>query len=118
MKSDLVYLKQILNAINLIGTWSEDSTLEDFLDDRSLFQSAVIKQLEVIGEVSAKLGDGLKQKYNDIPWKKIIGMRNRLIHEYLTVDLDLAWGVVENELPVLRRRIEEITLLEENNQGN
>ena len=108
MKDNKVYLKNILDVIDKIEVWVEGRTFEDFEDDRGLLQGSVIRQLEVIGEATGRIGKDFISKYPEIPWAKIIGMRNRLIHEYMSVDLDLTWGVVKEELPALKKSIEKI----------
>jgi len=108
MKDSKVYLGHILDAIYRIEVWVQDSTFEDFLDDSGLLQSSVIRQLEIIGEASSRVRKEFMKTHPEIPWSSIVDMRNRLIHEYMTVDLDLTWDVIKSELPVLKAQIEEI----------
>ncbi len=108
MKDNKVYLKDILDAIYLIELWLLDADFENFSDDRGLLQSSIIRQLEVIGEVAARVRGDFATQYPEIPWTKIVDMRNRLIHEYNMVDLDLTWGVVTKELPILKKQLENI----------
>jgi len=108
MKNNNVYLQSILDAIEKIEIWVEGQEFEDFLDDKGLLQSSVIRQLEVIGEAAGRLTKDFTGKHPEIPWTKIIGMRNRLIHEYMSVDLDLTWGVARDELPALKKNIKGI----------
>lgn len=103
MKNDAVYIQHILDAIEKIEIWTLDASFEDFEDDKGLLQSSVIRQLEVIGEAAGKFSNDFTNVHTNIPWRKIIGMRNRLIHEYMSVDLSLTWGVVKKEIPKLKK---------------
>ncbi len=104
MKNDKVYLKHIFKAIDLIEEFTRDMTQEDFLHD-SLVSSAVIRQLEIIGEAVKNLTPDYKRKRRDIPWKDIAGLRDKLIHQYFGVDLALVWAICLKEIPPLKHRI-------------
>jgi uncharacterized protein with HEPN domain len=66
---------------------------------------AVIRNLEVIGEAARQVPDIIKQKYSDIPWKELIGLRNRVVHEYFGVDFEIVWEIITNDLPDLKEKI-------------
>jgi uncharacterized protein with HEPN domain len=102
-KDDLVYIKHIIDAIDKVESWTDGASLDDFSDDSGLLQSSVVRQLEIIGEATNKVSEEFKESYPEIPWRNIIGMRNRLIHEYMSIDIELTWGVVQQELPKLRQ---------------
>ena len=78
-----------------------------FMTDRKT-QSAVIRQLEVIGEAVKNLSPELTQSETGVPWRQIAGARDRRIHAYFSVDLDAVWSMVERDLPTLRVNIERI----------
>lgn len=78
-----------------------------FMADRKT-QSAVIRQLEVIGEAVKNLSPELTQSETGVPWRQIAGARDRLIHAYFSVDLDAVWSMVERDLPTLRVNFERI----------
>jgi uncharacterized protein with HEPN domain len=82
----------------------------------TLVQSAVIRQLEVIGEAVKNLSGALRRKRKDIPWSDIAGLRDKLIHGYFGVDLELVWGIAMENIPQLKSQINEI--LAEMNGGN
>ncbi len=72
----------------------------------------MIRIFEIIGEATKKLNEDFRAKYSEIEWKKIAGMRDKLIHDYLGVDLWAVWGVVENIIPILFIQIEDIIIKE------
>lgn len=69
---------------------------------------AVIRALEIIGEASKRLPKGLRDRYPQIPWKGMAGMRDRIIHGYDDVDYQIVWGVVKNDIPEIKPRIQKI----------
>jgi uncharacterized protein with HEPN domain len=78
-------------------------------DDRMLVLS-LVKCIEIVGEAASRVSDDMKSEHSDIPWREITGMRNRLIHAYFDVDLDVVWKTVNDELPGLVKKIEPIVL--------
>jgi uncharacterized protein with HEPN domain len=85
-EADLIRLKHILDASVEIQSFVKDKTQEEFKQDRKLHLS-VVHLLEIIGEAGNQISEEVKEQYVDIPWKRIIGMRNRLIHGYFDIDL-------------------------------
>ena len=71
-----------------------------------MVQDAVVRNLEVIGEAVSKLSESLKTENGQIPWRQISGMRNRLIHGYMTTNLEIVWNTVEKLLPGFKKEIE------------
>lgn len=112
MKSDLPYLKHILDAISKIEKYVKSMELEKFLKD-SKTQDAVVRELEVIGEATKRLSEETRQRYPEVPWTEVAGTRDRLIHAYFDVDLAEVWKTVERDLPQLKRTVKKaITELE------
>jgi uncharacterized protein with HEPN domain len=108
MKKDpIIYIEHISTCISRIKEYTEGIDEDDFLMN-NLIQDAVIRNFEIIGEATKKLNDDFRNKYSGIEWKKIAGMRDKLIHDYFGVDLWAVWGVVENIIPTLDTQIEEI----------
>lgn len=107
IKDDSVYLKHIFDAANRIVIYVGNMNREDFLRNE-LVQDGVIRQIEIIGEAVNRLSQTIREKYVKIPWKDIVGMRNKLIHDYMGVDLDAVWDSAEKDIPLLKTKIEEI----------
>jgi len=106
-KIDDVYVKHILDAIEAIEEYVNGLTYLKFTDD-SKTVDAVIRQIEIIGEASNKISRKLRSEYKEIPWQLIIGMRNKLVHEYFGVNVDAVWDTVKHDLPDLKKKINEI----------
>ena len=106
-KDYTAYLLHILDAINIIESYIAGLTEDSFRQNR-LVQDGVIRNLEIVGEATKKLPKRLRNKYPDIEWKKMAGMRDVLIHDYFGVDLEHVWGVVRNRLPDLKINIMKI----------
>lgn len=108
MKKDpVVFLKHILESVNYIESYVKDLS-EDIFFDSIQAQDSVIRRLEIIGEAVKNLPEDFKASYSKIPWQKIAGMRDNLIHEYFGVDADLVWNTIKQDLPVFKTKIEQI----------
>ena len=105
-KSNL-YLGHILDSCSNIIEFTNDIDFQTFINKR-LIQSAVIRELEIIGEATKNIPDDIRKLSKDIPWKKLTGMRDKLIHGYFTVDLKEVWNTVKNDISILKRGIEKI----------
>lgn len=103
MKRDYQRLLDIQEAIGKIEKYA-DRGREAFYKDE-LIQTWVVYHLQIIGEAIGKLSEELKDLYPEVPWKKIRGMRNILVHNYFGIDLDIVWRVIEAELPDLKEHI-------------
>ena len=101
------YIKYILESIMLIQEYTRQVSKQEFLA-RTYLQDAVIRRLEVIGEAVKGLPSDFRDRHSDIPWQKIAGMRDVLIHEYFGVDLNLTWQTVKQDIPALKSKLEEI----------
>jgi len=102
VKDDLIYIEHMLDCIHRIDEYIDDK--EQFYASR-LVQDAVIRNLQTMAESSQRLASEIKQQFDDVPWKEISGFRNILVHDYLGVDLDVIWSVVEQELPRLEQAL-------------
>jgi len=102
---DLHYLRHMLDAIDHIDSFLEDTTLEDFLDD-DLRHNATVRQFEVLGEAAGRVSSATCDLCSAINWSAITGMRHRLIRGYLEVDLEVVWATAKEDLPELRSQLE------------
>lgn len=108
MKRDYFdYIQDILDSIKDIEVFIAGMDFNKFKDDKKTI-NAIIRSLEVIGEAAKKLPDEIREKYSDIPWRNIIGMRDKLIHEYFGVDEEIIWKVASEEIPALKFSTQEI----------
>jgi uncharacterized protein with HEPN domain len=101
------YLDDILVAIVETEEFLHDMAFEAFVVDRRT-TNAVIRSLEVLGEATKHIPAGFRNKHPDIPWSKMAGMRDVLIHDYMGVDLKTVWKVAQERLPEIKPMIEEL----------
>ena len=73
-----------------------------------LIQTYIVHNLQILGEAAAKIPSDQQREYPELPWPKMVGMRNVLVHNYFSIDLDIVWQVVESELPALKNSINRI----------
>jgi uncharacterized protein with HEPN domain len=106
MKSDLLYLSNIQDCIQRIESYTIEGKVK-FLET-PIIQDAVIRNFEIIGEATKRLSPELKDAYADVAWKQIAGLRDILIHDYLKVNLNRVWGIIEQDLPQLKQTVEEL----------
>jgi len=106
-KADAVYLKHIRDAISRIEEYTKAVGYDNFIKN-NLIQDGVIRQLEIIGEATKRLSTEFKNKYPHIPWKDVAGMRDKLIHDYLGVDIDAVWDTVKKDIPILKKEVKKI----------
>lgn len=103
-RSVTVYLKDILEAMNSIEKFVADMDFEKFrLDDKT--SSAVIRKFEIIGEATRNIPRGIRQKYPDIPWKEMVGFRDKLIHFYFGIKYEIVWDTIKIHIPQLKTLI-------------
>lgn len=107
MKDAAIFLEDILKNIELIDEFTISGNKENFMEDTKT-QYSVIRGIEIIGEATKNLPKNITDKYPDIPWKDIAGMRDKLIHAYFGVDSKRVWSVVKDDLPDLKKRIKII----------
>ena len=103
---DRISLRQMLDYARQAGVLTRGRQRSD-LDTDLLFQLAMTRLVEIIGEAASRVSTPTREKYPQIPWRAMVGMRNRLIHGYDQVDLNLLWNTLEMDLPVLIVQLED-----------
>ncbi len=110
------YLEDIVSALEECLAFTAGMTYEAFAADPRTHK-AVVRNLEIVGEAAKKLPAALRDRHPDLPWKSIIGMRDKLAHEYFGVDLRIVWGTIIEDgrasLPVFRRMLRDYHAPEE-----
>jgi uncharacterized protein with HEPN domain len=101
------FLQDILTAIIDIESFVNGFSYEKFAEDRKTLY-AVVRSIEVIGEASKNLPEQLKVQYPDVPWKRMTGMRDKLVHGYFGIDLKTLYKAATEDIPPLKRLIEKI----------
>lgn len=102
-----LYINDIKWCIKKIGKYTKEISQKVFGSDEKTID-AVIRNLEIIGEAVNQLPKSFKDNYPDIPWRKIIGMRNKVTHEYFGVDWDILWSTIQDRIPELKKQINKI----------
>lgn len=93
-----------MESIEQIEDYLRDVLEAEFMDSTQL-QDSVLRRIEIIGEAVKNIPDDFKEQHPDIPWQKIAGMRDKIIHEYFNVDLPLVWGTAKGDIPKLKEQI-------------
>lgn len=106
-RNNLSYINHILDAIRDIEESVEGASKSNFLKDKDM-KDANIRRLEIIGEAVKNLSESFRNRYKNIPWREIVGTRDKMIHHYFGVDLDIVWDTINNNLPELKQKILKI----------
>lgn len=107
-KEPIEYLRHIQDEISFIISASDKvSSKDEFLNDETL-KRATVRSLEIIGEAAKKIPVDFKLKWNEVKWKEMAGMRDRLIHDYMGVNYSIVWDVIKNKIPDLQKQITEV----------
>ena len=106
MRDDGERLQDIREAIESIEKYAARGRKAFETDE--LIQTWMVHHLQILGEAASRLGDEVKEKHPDVPWKKITGMRNVLVHGYFDIDPDIVWTAVTTDVPELKAALEQI----------
>ena len=101
---DLPYISHILTAIEDIEKSTEGVTKEQFINNKDL-KDANIRRIEILGEATKNISMTLKLKHPKVEWKEIIGTRDKMIHHYFGVNIDIVWEIIKKDLPVLKKKL-------------
>jgi len=104
---DLIFLRHMLDYAREAVDMIADKNREDLHKERML-ELSLIRLIEIVGEAAGRVSLSNQVKYPEIPWREVIGMRNRLIHGYDSVDLNILWDTIELDLPPLITKLEKI----------
>jgi len=100
MKADLNYLGHIVDCGRRVQQFTARETRESFVTNE-LLRLAVVHLIQTIGEAARLVSEGFRQQHSEVPWNQIVGMRNRIVHDYLNVDFDVVWQVAAVDVPML-----------------
>jgi uncharacterized protein with HEPN domain len=98
------YLNDIFEAITDVASFIKGMSYKEFLLDKKTF-NAVVRSIEIIGEAAKQVPKAVRDKASDIPWKEIVGMRNKIAHEYFGIDSKIVWDTAKRYLPKLRKQM-------------
>jgi uncharacterized protein with HEPN domain len=107
MKDDRLYLIHISECIERIESYVAGRDKQQFLDS-TLLQDGIIRNLQVLAESTQRLSNDAKESRNEVDWFKITGFRNVLVHDYLGIDIERVWNILEKDLPVLKGAIQSM----------
>ena len=97
-------LNDIIEPIDRVEQYTQGMSFDEFSSDQKSID-AVVRNLEIIGEAANRLPDDFKEKHSSVEWYKVVGLRNRIIHGYFGIDLQIIWQIVHADLPLLRQTL-------------
>jgi len=108
MKDDIIYIEHILQSIDRIQSYLSGKDHQSFSNDFML-QDAVVRQLEIIGEVTKRISKDLRNKNPQVPWSDMAGMRDILIHDYIDVDIEIVWKTATESIINLKNLLQNLS---------
>jgi len=103
-RAPALLIDDMLECIEKINSYLEGLTFEQFLDDNKT-TDAVVRNFEIIGEAANRLPDEFRHRFSDIDWQRIRGFRNRIVHDYMGIDFQIVWTIIERYLPDLKKQL-------------
>lgn len=107
IKTPKAYLYDIVDSIGAIEEYIDGQNKENLLTERRL-QDLVVRRLQIIGEAANRISEEIQTNHPEIPWQKIKGLRNVVIHDYAEIDFELVWNVIKKDLPELKDNTKKI----------
>ena len=111
IKDNSIFIFHILDSIENIESFTQGVTKDDFIRNKEK-QSAVVRQIEIIGEAVKNIPQSFRVQHPEIEWIKIAGIRDVVIHKYFDVSLDIVWEIVRGDIPVLKSKLQKIIKFE------
>ncbi|HYQ92210.1 MAG TPA: DUF86 domain-containing protein [Candidatus Competibacteraceae bacterium] len=106
-RDSALLLEDMLRAIRKIERYITGLEREGFLQDEKTMDS-VVRNLEILGEAARRLPEDFTARYPNVPWRQIAGLRNRIVHDYFDLDLEIIWQVIHHDLPLLQAQLENL----------
>jgi uncharacterized protein with HEPN domain len=103
----ILFLEDIVNSMEKVKTYINNLTYAEF-SEKDIVIDAVVRNLEVIGEAAKNVPMKIREENKQIPWRRMIGLRNIISHEYFGIDLNIVWTIITKNLPDTRKDIEEL----------
>ena len=112
-----LYLEDMMTSIDRIGQYTVNCDFNSFCNS-TLIVDAVVRNFEIIGEAAKNIPEEIKRKYNEVPWKKMYGLRNLVSHVYFGIDYEMIWEIIKNDLPQNKNDLQSIIERESDNNSN
>jgi len=107
MRNDTTYVQHMLEAIETIRSYIAGCTFDAFIGNKMMVD-AVVRELEIMGEAANQVSEAMKDKHPEIPWFKMRGLRNFVIHEYFAVNEKIVWDTCKENLPGVKEQLEQL----------
>jgi len=107
-RSSRIFLEDIIQSADKIRRYTKGLEYDDFVRNE-MVTDAVLRNIEIIGEAAGNIPDDIRSRYSHIPWRRIVGLRNIVIHAYFNVDLNIIWQIVTVNLPEIRDDIRSVS---------
>jgi len=106
-RDDKLLIEDILQAGEKIQRYTRNMSCDEFLRDEKT-KDAVARNFEIIGEAASNIPEHIKNRNTNVEWKRIIGLRNRIVHEYFGIDYRIVWAIIQNQMPNFLEQIRSI----------
>ncbi len=103
-----IFVQDMLFSVEKIERYTSGIKSFEEFSNQDIVVDAVLRNLEIIGEAASKIPDDIRSKYSEIPWKRVVGLRNVVIHGYFVVDLKIIWTIIKEQLPSLKENLKKM----------